>query len=195
MISTLKLNCPLRDEEIALIEAALYVAGRPLSVDALRSVTGCSRRRTRQILETLIDRYSKPDTPFEILQLNGERYVFQLRPGFLDEVKKISSPLAGKGALKTLALIAYQQPITQKDVVAVRGGNTYAHTRILEGLGLIIKEKYGRTRLMRTSEAFADLFGFSYDLRALKAQLRTLLVKSEGKIGNPVTSSPTKVSS
>ena len=184
-----------RPEWLALAEAALYVAGRPLSIDVIRSVIGCgSKRRTREILRELIRRYRKPDTPFEILELEGERYVFQLRPSFFEKVRRVAEPLVGKGALRTLALIAYRQPITQKEVTLIRGRHAYAHIRVLENLGLVVRERFGRTWLLRTSNAFADLFGFSYDLRGLKAQIRSLLERLGKGISKPVESARPRAS-
>lgn len=176
MTYSLRLERPPKDEEISLAMAALYAAGRPLRIDDVRSVIGTrSTRRTKVILDTIVRQHKGDNGPFEVLELEGERYVLQLRPNLFNRVKRVARPLAGRGALKTLAFIAYRQPITQKDVVAVRGRSTYKYVKTLEGLGLINRERSGRTWLLRTSEAFADLFGFSHDLRGLKTQLRSLL--------------------
>ncbi|MFQ6085676.1 MAG: SMC-Scp complex subunit ScpB [Candidatus Bathyarchaeia archaeon] len=167
-------------EELALAEAALYAAGRPLSLDRIKSVIRTrSKDRARRVLEILMKRHSRPDTPYEVLELDGDRYVLQLRPRFFERVRSVAKPITGKGTLKTLAYVAFNQPVIQKEVVAARGQHSYAHLGILESLGLIVRERYGRTRMIRTSKAFSDLFGFSHDLRGLKTQLRTLLEKSK----------------
>jgi segregation and condensation protein B len=86
------------------------------------------------------------------------------------------------GPLKTLSYIAYRQPVPQAQVIDVRGHHSYDHLKQLEGLGLIERERAGRTKIIRTTEFFADYFGLSHDLRGLKKQLKNIfeeLVPSE----------------
>ncbi len=83
-------------------------------------------------------------------------------------------PLLSVGPLKTLSYIAYRQPVPQSHVIDVRGHHAYQHLRQLEDLGLINREKTGRTKVIRTTEFFADYFSLSHDLRAMKQQLKRI---------------------
>ena len=81
-------------------------------------------------------------------------------------------PLLTVGPLKTLSYIDFRQPVPQKQVLTVRGNHVYRHLKQLEELGLITRERVGRTKVIRTTPFFADYFGFSHDLRGMKRQLK-----------------------
>jgi len=73
-----------------------------------------------------------------------------------------------------LSYIAYRQPVPQSQVIEVRGHHAYDHLKELEELGLIHRERAGRTRVIGTTEFFADYFGFSHDVRTMKKQLKSI---------------------
>ena len=70
--------------------------------------------------------------------------------------KEIEAPL-----IRTLAIIAYKQPIKQSVLVEIRGNKSYDHVKELEERGLINAEKFSRTKLLTTTRGFADYFGIS----------------------------------
>lgn len=157
-----------------LMEAALYVAGRPLDLKTLGSVIKVrSKREVRRIAKILIKKYKSHDTAIEILEVEGQRFVMQLKADYSMSVRRLAiNPLLTLGPLKTLSYIAYRQPVSQKQVVEVRGGHAYSHIKALRDMGLIKCEKNGRTSVTRTTDYFADYFGLSHDLKAMKRQLR-----------------------
>jgi len=160
--------------DLALLEAALYVAGRPLDLNELCSVLKTrSKNKTRKLAETLMKEYASKNTALEILGLKDERYVLQLKAEFTPYVKKlVTRPLLSTGPLKTLSYIAYRQPISQKRVVEVRGHHVYGHIRVLKEMGLIAAERSGRSSVLRTTEYFADYFGLSHDVAIMKKELK-----------------------
>ena len=157
-----------------LMEAALYVAGRPLDLKTLGSVIKVrSKREVRRIAKILIKKYKSHDTAIEILEVEGQRFVMQLKADYSMSVRRLAiNPLLTLGPLKTLSYIAYRQPVSQKQVVEVRGGHAYSHIKSLRDMGLVKCEKNGRTSVTRTTDYFADYFGLSHDLKAMKRQLR-----------------------
>jgi chromosome segregation and condensation protein ScpB len=65
---------------LRLLEAALYVAGRPLNLNELCSVLNTrSKKKTKKYTKTLMQEYSARNTALEILELKDERYVLQLK--------------------------------------------------------------------------------------------------------------------
>ena len=160
--------------DLALLEAALYVAGRPLDLKTLASVIRTrSRNKTRKLARRLMDEYGNRDTALEILELEDERFVLQLKAEFTPRVRRLAiRPLLSMGPLRTLSYIAYRQPVPQSHVIDVRGHHAYRHLKQLEDLGLINREKTGRTKVLRTTEFFADYFNLSHELRTLKQQLK-----------------------
>lgn len=160
--------------QMALIEAALYVAGRPLDLNVLCSVLKTrSRNKAKRLAESLRQIYVNRKTALEILQLKDERYVLQLRTEFTPHVRKlVNRPLLSVGPLKTLSFVAYRQPTSQKRVVEVRGHHAYSHVKLLKEMGLITSERSGRSTILRTTEYFSDYFGLSHDISAMKRELR-----------------------
>jgi segregation and condensation protein B len=162
--------------ELALLEAGLYVAGRPLDLKTLASVTGTrSKRKVRKLAKALVENYRNRDTAIEILELEGERFVMQLKAEYTGKVRKLATrPLLSAGPLKTLSYIAFRQPIPQTQVIDVRGHHAYGHLTQLEEMELIVREGTGRKKMIRTTEFFADFFGLSHDLRTMKRQLKSV---------------------
>lgn len=184
---TVSLEMKKQRQRLALIEAALYVAGRPLSLKILGSIIKSrSKNLVRQLVRALKQEYYSRDTSLEILELEDERFVMQLKAKYSPRVQRLAlRPLLTVGPLKTLSYIAYRQPVSQKQVLNVRGHHVYSHLKQLEELELITRERAGRTKVLRTTRFFADYFGLSHDLRSMKRQLKKVFgfaeLKSEGK--------------
>lgn len=162
--------------DLALLEAALYVAGRPLELNELCSVLKTrSKNKVKKLAKKLIQDYTSRETALEILELKDERYVLQLKAEFTPHVKRlVNRPLLSMGPLKTLSYIAYRQPVSQKRVVDVRGHHAYGHIRILKEMGLVASERSGRSTVLKTTEYFADYFGLSHDTTAMKKELKNV---------------------
>jgi segregation and condensation protein B len=159
---------------LALLEAALYVAGRPLEINELCQVIG-SRSKKKVMKYILMQEYTSRNTALEILALKDERYVLQVKAEFTPLIKKlVNRPLLSAGPLKTLSYIAYRQPITQKRVIEVRGQHAYGHVKLLKDMGLIAAERSGRSLALKTTDYFADYFGLTQDTSTLKRDLRKI---------------------
>lgn len=179
-------------KELALVEAALYVAGRPLNLLDLCSVVKTrSKNKAKKLVTMLAKEYASRNTALEILELKDERYVLQLKAEFTSHVRKlVKRPLLSTGPLKTLAYIALRQPISQKRVIEVRGHHAYEHVKLLKEMGLIVSERKGRSSILRTTEYFADYFGLSHDISVMKKELRKILEgeKAEGENKSSIAS-------
>ncbi len=163
-----------RQHELALLEAALYVAGRPLTLKELGSILKTrSKKKVKTLAKILIGEYAKRNSALEILELKDERYVLQLKAEFTPRVRRlVNRPLLSSGPLKTLSYVAYRQPVSQKKVVEVRGHHAYGHIKLLKEMGLVASERKGRSAVLRTTEYFADYFGLSHDTATMKRELR-----------------------
>ncbi|MCW4047268.1 MAG: SMC-Scp complex subunit ScpB [Candidatus Bathyarchaeota archaeon] len=165
-----------RQRALRLLEAALYVAGRPLDLNELGSVLNTrSKNKTQKLVKVLMQEYSVRNTALEILELKDERYVMQLKADYTPLVKKlVNRPLLSSGPLKTLSYIAYRQPVSQKRVIEVRGQHAYGHVKLLKDMGLIAAERSGRSMALRTTDYFADYFGLTHDIAAMKRELKRI---------------------
>lgn len=163
--------------ELALVEAALYVAGRPLTLSEICSVLKTrSKNKAKRLVKMLTQEYASRNTALEILELKDERYVLQLKADFTPYVRKlVKRPLLSVGPLKTLSYIAIRQPVSQKRVVEVRGCHAYGHIKLLKEMGLIVSERKGRSAILKTTDYFADYFGLSHDISIMKKELKKIL--------------------
>ena len=122
------------NEATARIESALYSAGRPLSVEDLIRASGTeSRKTTLNLLTKLIQKTKSSFKAIEITNLPDGSYVFQLKPEYSSTIgrKYASRPMLAKATQKTLSYIAYEQPISSKQLVEVRGTGVYSHLKDL----------------------------------------------------------------
>jgi len=161
---------------LPLVEAALYIAGRPLDLNELCQVIGSrSKKKAQRYADTLMQEYNARNTALEILALKDERYVLQVKAEFTPLIKKlVNRPLLSAGPLKTLSYIAYRQPVSQKRVIDVRGQHAYGHVKLLKDMGLIVSERSGRTMALKTTDYFADYFGLTHDIISMKRDLKRI---------------------
>lgn len=172
------------DEIAARIEAALYSAGRPLSLDELIRASGTnSKEKTHRVVNELAKKTNSTFRAIEIAQLEDGTYVFQIRPQYTPLVRKFAQhPLLPPGALKTLSYIAYEQPVTSKRLVQIRGSQVYSHIKLLEQLQFIEHENLGRLKVYRTASKFQNYFGIA-DLNAVKSKLVNAVDTTTTKAG------------
>jgi segregation and condensation protein B len=177
------LTVPKAKTKLAMIEAALYVTGKPLDLKTLGSVVGFrAEDKVRDLARTLKEMYGKDGSSLEVLELSDGRFVMQLKPQYVRHVKRLATrQLLTPGPMKTLSFIALRQPVTQSYLAKVRGSLTYSHVKQLRETGLIAEEKLGRTKVLRTTPNFADYFNLNHDMSAMKKQLERLFenIKSE----------------
>ncbi|WP_338102666.1 SMC-Scp complex subunit ScpB [Methanolapillus millepedarum] len=143
-----------------IIEAALFAAGSAVSVETLMKISGQNKREVREMVSELREEYLSRNSGIEISDLS-DRFVMQVRPDFAEKVRDVAPKELTSSQLKTLSIIAYHQPITQSEVVEMRGANAYEHIGELSERGFIDLKPQGRTKIMTTTRLFADYFGIS----------------------------------
>jgi segregation and condensation protein B len=159
----------LTDETLkALIEAIIYVAPEPVTLEAIvKALEGEERERVKAKLQELIDDLERPEHGIQIRQVAGG-YQLASKPEHHDVlrkfVKSLKLPLRlSKAALETLAVIAYRQPVTLPEMDAVRGVDCGGVIHTLLEKKLVVtagrKSVVGRPILYRTSRDFLVHFG------------------------------------
>lgn len=174
--SNSKLEENITEKETALVEAALYVTGRPLGLGTLGTILGTrSKSKVLKIAQSLAEKYNTYNCALEVLEVKEQRFVMQLKAEYAPRVRKLSlRPRLTSAPLRTLSYVAYHQPVLQTKVVEARGSHAYRHLKLLEEQNLIMRKGAGRTRVIRTTNSFADYFGLSHDPRALKRQIKSI---------------------
>ncbi|MBD3190939.1 MAG: hypothetical protein GF308_09860 [Candidatus Heimdallarchaeota archaeon] len=176
----MEIENPGSDEELQMkkilkrqkVEAALYLAGRPVPLTELVQVTDLETSEITSAIRDLQEKYRQFFSCFEIRELPGRKFVFQVKSEITHEIKEIAlQPILSLAELRTLAMIAYQQPILQSKVAKVRGQQAYGHIKTLIRKGFIKSKPHRQTLELRTTQMFSDYFGLSYDQGVLKRQL------------------------
>jgi segregation and condensation protein B len=157
----------------ATVESLLFVADRPIPIARLAEVTGAAPDDVRAALDHLSDRLSAGGL---VLRAVAGGYEIATRPEHADLVRRFLQLEHGerltKGAMETLAVIAYRQPCTRGDIEQIRGSRSDWHIERLLERQLIRevgrRESPGRPTLFATTELFLRYFGLN-DLSALPA--------------------------
>jgi segregation and condensation protein B len=149
-------------EDRALIEAALFLSPQPLSRRGLAKVLGGVRLEyVDRLLAELEREYAGEAHGLELHTEEG-RAGFRVKKAFIDRVSHLAPQQdIPRPVLRSLAVIAYNHPMTQADLVKVRGNKAYGHVQELLDRNLIRAEESGRTLLLNVTKEFLRHFGLS----------------------------------
>ena len=166
------------EEDMVTLEAALYVAGRALTLEELANIIGKSQSTAQKLLDELSFEYNKRKGALEVVALPRDRYAMQLKPELTPSVGKlIPGGLLSFATLQTLVFIALKQPIIQSDLVTQRGTHCYDHVKELIEKKFVEAVPEGRSKNLTTTPLFADYFGLDSDRIKMKAQLKFKMKK------------------
>lgn len=151
------------------LEAIIYAADEPATVEQLASVLGEEKHVVRTALDELVGSYGSDERGIEIRAVAGGYRVYT-KPQHHDVVRRFIKSLRPPlrltmPALETLAVIAYKQPATQPEIQEIRGVScagviqTLLERRLITTAGR--KHVIGRPILYRTSKEFLMRFGLS----------------------------------
>ena len=165
------------------IEALIFAAEDPVGTDEIKSCleavlnTELKAAEIENAISRLQFRYAADSYSYEIVKI-GDGYQFLTKTEYHDVLavllKHKSNKKLSRSALETLAVIAYQQPVSKGEVEKIRGVNCdYAVQKLLEKELIQIKGRSkdpGRPLLYGTSDKFMEHFGLPalQDLPKLK---------------------------
>ncbi len=160
-----------RLEKEKILEAALFMSPKPLTLDELNSIAqNQSRLETKAMMTELISFYSTRKSALEVVEL-PVGYQMRVKEDYEDYVQHFAqNSMFNRGVMKTLAFIAYKQPISQSVVVKYRNNKAYDHLKLLLDEGFIKKEAKGRTFLLTTTAKFIEYFGKDFGKAKKKAE-------------------------
>jgi segregation and condensation protein B len=141
------------------IEAILYLKGQPLDIAKLAELARCDREDIEEGLIELMDEYAHRDGALEIVE-TVDGYSLQLKERYRFLVDLLIPIDLGVGALRTLAAIALKGPISQTDLVELRGSGVYQHIPELVAQGFVRKRRQaeGRSPLVQVTDKFYQHF-------------------------------------
>src|SRR6202162_73914 len=183
------------EERKAALEAIIYAADEPATIDQLATALGDEKLAVQSSLDELVASYASEDRGIEIREVAGG-YKMYTKPQHHEVVrrfiKSLRPPLRlSMPALETLAVIAYKQPVTAPEISEIRGVNTSGVISTLLDKKLITtagrKEVIGRPILYKSSKEFLMRFGLSDldelpSLKEFEALAREALGSDEGVV-------------
>jgi segregation and condensation protein B len=152
----------------SVIEAALLVAGEPVPASQLAKLfePALDADVVRNLLDELVHEWSSRKV--ELVQVaSGWRFQGRrdVQP-YLDRLAPEKPPRYSRAVMETLAIIAYQQPVTRGDIEAIRGVavstnviKTLEDRQWVEAVGH--RETPGRPALYATTRTFLDDLGLT----------------------------------
>lgn len=160
-----------RSKKKIIIEAAMFIAGRPVSIEEMGIKLDIKKKETEELVYELAMEYLDRSSAIEIVKI-GENYSMQIKAELTENVKRFSSGgLIPEAVMRTLTIIALKQPISKAKLVKMRGSGAYQHVKFLIDRGYLDSYKKGRSSILETTEQFSDQFGMSKDKKKLKEQL------------------------
>ena len=152
----------------ALLEAIVYLAREPVSLDAIRkALPEIDSKEIDRCIEALIENYRSSEHGIEIREVAGGLR-FSTKPEHHETLKAFLQSQApatrlSLAALETLAVIAYKQPVTVPEIQEIRGVQASGVIKTLLDKKLVAtagrKEVLGRPILYKTTKEFLIHFG------------------------------------
>lgn len=157
----------VRDETLARLEALLFAADEPIGPRRLAKFLGLASEAEAVALVERLHGLLKADRSAFVVGSFGDGYQLSTRPDLADRLKRwlqtqeVTQP--SEATLKTLAVVAYRQPVTRADVDALRGAPSAEILRNLVDAGWVQivgqEETLGRPHLYGTTRKFLQEFG------------------------------------
>jgi segregation and condensation protein B len=156
-----------RDELPAALEAVLFASGDPVSLERICEITGTEKETALEAFRKITDRYNEdPRSGISVRRLEND-YVMCTKPEMKAILERFfrprSRPPMSQATYETLAVIAYNQPVTRAQVESVRGVSSDSIISRLLERGWIQEcgtlDAPGRPVLFETTQQFLMEFG------------------------------------
>lgn len=185
------------------VEAALFAAGRPLSVDEIQGLFDGRSAPDKPLIRKAIKALEEDYAPrgLEIAEV-ASGFRVQVRAAMVGRLGKLweeRPPRYSRALFETLALVAYRQPITRGEIEEVRGVSVSPNIvrTLLEREWIRVvghRDVPGRPAMFGTTRQFLDYFGLKKlddlppladlaDWESLRVQLNLPAVDEEEETG------------
>ena len=150
-----------------VIEAILFASGDVVSTEKICDIVEVDKKTIKNVLSKMEDRYQKSDRGITVRQIgNGYQMCTKTQHG--EFIKKLFEPkqshVLSHAAYETLAIIAYNNPITKAKIEKIRGVKSDSALAKLTEKNLIKEagrlDSPGKPILYETTDEFLRRFGF-----------------------------------
>lgn len=149
-----------------ILHALLFVADAPLTLDTLSEAVGEPPEAVERALQ-MLEAELAAQGPVQLVRLAGG-YQLATKPEYAPYITRLLNPppkRLSRAALEVLAIVAYEQPVTQAQIDALRGVDSSHTVRQLLAKGLIQevgrKDAPGKPILYGTTQQFLHYFGLN----------------------------------
>lgn len=148
------------NESRAVIEAALFMSSRPLSLQEMGKLIGVAAPGfVAQKVRALQDNYNNAQSAIEIVE-EGGKYYMRVRQQFVPYVKSFAQAAEiSPHALRTLAYVNKNEGVTKRALFLKLGGGIYEDINELVEKGFVTTKRAGRTKAVSTTAKFKAYFG------------------------------------
>jgi len=161
------------------IEALLFLTDKPIKTAVIARTLNQDVQDVRKAMIDLINDYEDRNGAIEIADEDG--YMMQVKDefsGLVDEFAPFELPTS---LVRTLSAIAIKQPVSQSEVIKLRGAGAYDHIKELLIRELIHRKEDGRSPILTTTKKFQEYFRLSKDGQTWRHQLETATNKDRSE--------------
>jgi len=153
-------------EQMAAIEAMLFVAGDPVAIQELQRVLQIDMQQLKNLLTSMEEQYQSEQRGICLLVTEKTAQLLS-NAAYAALVQELLQPVTVKSfsqaLLETLAIVAYKQPVTRAEIEAMRGIRCEYMVNQLQKLNLIApvghKDTIGKPTQFGTTDHFLRKFG------------------------------------
>ncbi|MDF9867657.1 segregation and condensation protein B [Bacilli bacterium PM5-3] len=154
------------ENKAAILEGILFLAGdEGVDLEAIKLVLDCSNEMAIELINKYKEKLQDVERGLMLVEL-GNKYKLSTKPEHFEYYQKlVDNPTSfsfSNAALETLAIIAYNQPVTRVEIENIRGVGSDAMVRKLVAKSLIKevgrKESPGRPMMYAITDEFLDVF-------------------------------------
>lgn len=156
-------------EKLAILEGLLFIVGdEGLTIEDIIKILNISKEEAKSLLKELQQEYESSKRGIRISFL-GESFKLTTKKEHKNYYEKLigqrKNDMLSEAALETLAVIAYNEPITRVEIDEIRGiASSYIIRKLVARDLIKVSGKStlpGRPNLYRTTKDFLDYFGLA----------------------------------
>lgn len=154
---------------VGVLEGLLFVVGdEGLTLEQITDIIGINEEEAKEVVRLLRSRYEGNEYGIQLSFL-GNAFKLTTKKEHREYYQKLienpSTNTLSQAALETLAIIAYNEPVTVQEIDNIRGINSREMVRRLMAKGFVKEagksEGLGKATMYATTRDFLDYFGLS----------------------------------
>lgn len=149
----------MEEDKKRIIESALFISARSMSVDELGKLTGIAAPGfVKALLEELKREYEERASAIEIVEIEN-KWLMRVKDAYVGRVKVFAQEAEiNKSALRTLAYVAKHDGVLKSEIAHKIGPQIYSDVKELVQKGFLKQVKAGRSKRLFLTDKFRQYF-------------------------------------